>query len=278
MTKISLLIFFTWVTFFNSTPCFSQEDDSFFEDDTVDTSNQKQSLTQLNIDPLEKINRKTFFVYQKFDLFVLDPFTSFYKTVFPKYIRVSISNFSSNLGEPITVANSSLATSPIDFIISINRFFLNSCFGFFGTNDISTKLKITKSDLNFADALRNFGVPDGPFFISPIGGVGGNVIDSASFFQGLFFSPYSYGSVQLSNINLMRATMSVISTREQYDNFIDDARKNSIDLYITQRNFFISQAANRKNNRKIKLEQDRETRYKNASTYSNQMRDLQNYL
>lgn len=126
-----------------------------------------EDTTEVN-DPLETINRGVFKFNRVASTYVLDPVVTTYKKITPDVVERSISNFFSNLGEPMTVISSVFQGDWENTKTSAQRFGVNTVAGPFGLRDVATKLGLEKrsEDLGQALAVRN--VQEGPYIVLPL--------------------------------------------------------------------------------------------------------------
>ncbi len=87
-------------------------------------------------DPLESWNRVVFEVNDFFYLKILDPAARGYQAVTPRPMRRGVSNFFSNLSEPLYFVNSLLQLEGKDAHTAFARFTVNSTFGLGGLFDV----------------------------------------------------------------------------------------------------------------------------------------------
>jgi len=263
--------------FFQTAIAKDDEDDDFL---TSYSAKQKAKPKDSISDPLEKINRKTFFFYDNFDKYLLSNIAKTYLFIAPSLVQTKLTSLRSTLGYPVVIANSVLARDSESFGLAINRLFMHLTFGVFFAKDIATQMQIEEANLDFADVLRSFGMPNGPYFISPIGGMPGNLIDAGSFAQSFVYTPYSLSS-ELRRINEFRLPNTIITARADFDSIITSARKSSLDMYVTQRSFFIARADRELKQKAIRKAQKQEQQKLVKTTYLNQIyygNKLANYL
>jgi len=262
----------------NNRISFAGGNQSFFEDNDTEETQAPFQLNAVQNDPLEKFNRKVFVAYQQLDAKVLDPLTTFYIATAPKMFQNGVRNVGSTYSEPITMVNAMLAINAPVVSLSLNRFFMNIFFGFAGLDDVASKVDIEKSRFTFADVLRMLKIPEGPYFISPIGGVPGSLIDGANFMQSTMFSPYDFGGNNFQSLNRIRVSTFVISTRADLDNIIDAARATSVDLYLTQRAFYFANKISTTQNSQREQTEKKQMQIAQGSTFTKQMRISEEYF
>ncbi|MEX2163547.1 MAG: VacJ family lipoprotein [Sulfuricaulis sp.] len=121
-------------------------------------------------DPLEGFNRAMYTFNDKMDRYILKPVAKGYRAVTPKPVRRGISNFFSNLREPIVMLNNLLQGKPADAVSDLSRFVFNSTFGIFGLFDVASKMDLPKHNEDFGQTLAVWGVSDGAYLVLPFFG------------------------------------------------------------------------------------------------------------
>lgn len=119
-------------------------------------------------DWLESYNRAVFDINHSIDQNVLKPIAEGYKNVTPEPIDRGISNFFSNLGDLVVVANDLMQLKFDQALSDTNRFVINSTFGMLGIFDLATPMGLPKHDEDFGQTLGYWGVGEGYFFILPL--------------------------------------------------------------------------------------------------------------
>jgi phospholipid-binding lipoprotein MlaA len=85
-------------------------------------------------------------------------------------VRRGISNFFSNLREPMAILNNLLQGKPADAVSDLSRFVFNSTFGIFGLFDVASKMGMPKHNEDFGQTLAVWGVGDGAYLVLPFFG------------------------------------------------------------------------------------------------------------
>lgn len=111
----------------------------------------------VSYDPWEKLNRKTHRFNNAVDRTIARPLARSYVTVVPRPVRLGVSNFFSNLGEPITTLNSLLQGKPKQAAQSFGRFLLNSTAGIGGIFDPASDAKLPRKNEDFGQTLGVWG-------------------------------------------------------------------------------------------------------------------------
>ncbi|MEO6102790.1 MAG: VacJ family lipoprotein [Pseudoxanthomonas sp.] len=111
----------------------------------------------MSYDPWEKINRKTHRFNNAVDRTIARPLARGYVKVVPRPVRLGVSNFFSNLGEPITTLNSLLQGKPVQAAQSLGRFLLNSTVGIGGIFDPASDANLPRKNEDFGQTLGVWG-------------------------------------------------------------------------------------------------------------------------
>jgi phospholipid-binding lipoprotein MlaA len=88
-------------------------------------------------------------------------------------VRTGVSNFFSNLREPIVILNGLLQGKFKQAGSDLGRFLMNSTVGLYGLFDVATKAGLKKHDEDFGQTLGRWGVKDGPYLVLPLFGPSG---------------------------------------------------------------------------------------------------------
>ncbi|NDK38870.1 VacJ family lipoprotein [Pseudoxanthomonas gei] len=111
----------------------------------------------VSYDPWEKFNRNMHSFNNAVDRAVARPLAQTYVKVVPRPARLGVSNFFSNLGEPITALNSLLQGKPVQAGQSLGRFLLNSTLGIGGIFDPASDAKLPRKNEDFGQTLGVWG-------------------------------------------------------------------------------------------------------------------------
>lgn len=121
-------------------------------------------------DPWESINRVTFTFNDYLDRYFLKPVAEGYTSITPDFMQEGISNFFSNLGEPLNILNGLLQGKPLDAGNGSLRMLVNTTVGLFGFIDIGSRIGLPEYDEDFGQTLGVWGVDSGPYLVLPIFG------------------------------------------------------------------------------------------------------------
>lgn len=119
-------------------------------------------------DPLEPFNRSMYAFNEKADEIVLQPVARGYQAITPGFIRAGVSNFFSNLGEPLNAVNNLLQGKAGAAVSDVGRFAMNSVLGIFGLWDVATPAGLDRSNEDFGQTLGRWGARPGPYLVLPL--------------------------------------------------------------------------------------------------------------
>src|SRR5689334_19303494 len=121
----------------------------------------------LNADPYEDFNRQMFAFNDGLDKAVLEPVAKGYRAVTNEPVREGVSNFVSNLGEPVTFANEVLQGKLPQAAGTVGRFLLNTTIGVAGIFNPAQSFGIERTNEDFGQTLGVWGVASGPYLVLP---------------------------------------------------------------------------------------------------------------
>ncbi|ALN60579.1 lipoprotein VacJ precursor [Lysobacter enzymogenes] len=121
-------------------------------------------------DPWEKYNRKMHRFNNAVDRGVAKPLARAYTKVVPRPIRLGVSNFFNNLGQPVSMVNALLQGKPKQAAQSLGRFALNTTLGIGGIFDPATAAKLPNRSEDFGQTLGVWGWKRSRYFELPFFG------------------------------------------------------------------------------------------------------------
>ncbi len=163
-------------------------------------------------DPYERINRSILTFNLESDKYFLKPLAKGYEKVFPKPIRTGVTNFFSNLWEPMTIVNDLLQGKFAHAGRDTSRFVINSTLGLLGVLDVATEMNLPRRKEDFGQTLAVWGVPTGPYLVLPFLGPS-NIRDTTG-----LIPQYLYGDALLyidSPESLYAASFRLVDTRSR---------------------------------------------------------------
>ncbi len=187
-------------------------------------------------DPFEGFNRTMFGIHMTLDKYAIKPAALAYSHV-PNPIKQGVTNFTGNIGTPVSMTNQLLQAKITDSTVSLGRFLINSTIGIFGIFDVATKIGLAEPQPeDMGQTLATYGVGEGPYLFIPLLGPttirdsGGRIADWVS-------SPLHYSNLTDGEIIAYYAVEGV-SFREQGLELLDSLESTSADLYISYRNLY----------------------------------------
>lgn len=196
-----------------------------------------QNLTN-EYDPLESTNRKVFKFNDALDKGILKPAAKGYRAIVPSQGREAIRNFFHNLESPTVLINDILQGNSNRAGITVKRFMINSTVGIFGFADPASDMGYPRHTEDFAQTLAIYGVPDGPYLVSPFFGpstprhITGRIIDFVA-------HPLTwYMQEQDTETRYTYGITETLVAREELLDILDETEANSTDYYVTIRNLY----------------------------------------
>lgn len=190
-------------------------------------------------DPFEKINRSTHQFNKSIDSNIILPVSDAYGSATPESIRNILSNFSSNLSEPLRFINHTLQGNLLEAGKASIRFGLNTTFGLAGLFDVANYLEIYQEDTNFDTTLKTWNLPSGPYvelpFLGPssLRGSIGTLIDFS-------LDPISSNINSAYNaIYYSTRGFDVLNTRYEFKDTIQSVLYDSFDSYESGKNYYL---------------------------------------
>ena len=192
-------------------------------------SDEKVSVSSVSYDeiydPLEPINR----VVLNFNFFIDDiairPIIKTYKFIAPEPVEKGVSNFFSNLKEPIRTVSFIFQGEFYKSFNSIGRFTLNTLTSL-GTIDLASRIGMEKNETDFGITLAKGGVSSGPYIVIPIIGPS-NIRDFSGDVVEYFVDPISNNVPNRQYI----AISNGLNERAEVDEQLDKVRDASSDRY-----------------------------------------------
>lgn len=192
-------------------------------------------------DPIEPVNRGTFWVNHQLYHYVFHPISDAYKTVVPKLARKSLDNVFDNARYPIRVVNDILQGKLERAGQETAKFFVNSTYGLAGLGRPSDRtpgledVPATDTGVTFA----KWGIPNGPYFVIPILGPS-TVRDTVGLAGDYALNPLSWVGIvwPYTWIVAVPTTNTVRSLPHQMEAY-DAATGNALDRYLAARTAYI---------------------------------------
>ncbi len=176
-------------------------------------------------DPLEPMNR----VILNFNFFIDDvairPVIKTYKFIAPDPVEKGVSNFFSNLKEPIRGISFIFQGEFMKSLNSVGRFTVNTLTSL-GTFDLASRIGMTENETDIGLTFAKSGISSGPYIVVPIIGPS-NMRDLTGDVVEYFVDP-------ISNNVPNRTYLSIgdgLNTRAEVDEQVDQVRRVSTDRY-----------------------------------------------
>lgn len=118
-------------------------------------------------DPFERVNRGIHYFNGGVDHWLLKPIAKAYRWVTPNFVENGVSNFFSNLGDPLVALNQLLQGKPGKAASDTGRFLVNSTLGIAGLFDVASSMGLSKHEEDFGQTFGVWGVPNGPYIVIP---------------------------------------------------------------------------------------------------------------
>jgi phospholipid-binding lipoprotein MlaA len=128
----------------------------------------EESTAAIN-DPLEGLNRATFAFNDKLYRGVMKPIARGLR-VLPEPVRVSGTNFFSNLGAPVSSISALLQGDVRNSATELGRFVLNTTAGLAGFFDVATRVGLMQDEEDLGQTLGRYGVGHGFYLVIPFYG------------------------------------------------------------------------------------------------------------
>ncbi len=204
--KVILLIIY--VSFFQTTPLYSNE------------SVSESSISYDEIyDPIEPINRAVLNFNFFIDDIAIRPIVKTYKFIAPDPVEKGVSNFFSNIKEPIRTISFIFQGEFYKSFNSIGRFTINTLTSL-GTFDLASKVGMEKNETDFGITLAKGGVSSGPYIVIPIIGPS-NLRDFSGDVVEYFVDPISNNVPDREYLAIGSGLNERIEIDEQLDKVID---------------------------------------------------------
>lgn len=119
-------------------------------------------------DPLERVNRGTFWFNERVDQNIAEPWARYYDETTSENVQEIVRNFFNNLKYPQHVVSDTLRFEFAELWNHSVRFTLNSTLGLLGLFDVAKEFgyeKVSNPDMGLA--FQELGIPAGPYIVLP---------------------------------------------------------------------------------------------------------------
>ena len=176
-------------------------------------------------DPIEPINRAVLNFNFFIDDIAIRPIIKTYKFIAPEPVEKGVSNFFSNLKEPIRTISFIFQGEFYKSFNSIGRFTINTLTSL-GTFDLASRVGMEENETDFGITLAKGGVSSGPYIVLPIIGPS-NLRDLSGDVVEYFVDPISSNVPNREYI----AIGDGLNERAEIDEQLDRVREASSDRY-----------------------------------------------
>jgi len=196
-------------------------------------------------DPAQYLIRPIHAFNKGVDTALLRPLSKGYEAVVPATIKHVVNNEVRFLSLPGTFINSALQGNVERAGDTAARMVVNATLGGLGALDPATEMNIPEHDEDFGQTLAVWGARQGPYYELPLFGP-----SSARDFVGragdFMLSPLSYigGGTTRLLLGPAKRVASIIDTRYQFGDAIDQALYETPDSYVTVRNLYLQRRNN----------------------------------
>ncbi len=234
MALRSLTLLLVGCLFFVGSVCADDFDDDFggdfFDEEVVSE--------RLIADPLQPLNRGTFWVNDKLYFYVFKPVAKVYRKALPRPVRVSVGHFFSNLSTPVRAGNALLQLNFRNFGTETYRFVINSTFGLGGFFDPADSVAGVKKKVeDFGQTLGYYQVGHGFYLVLPIVGPS-SLRDAAGVYVDSFADPFRYAELGTKGYlatKFLDVENRLSLDRETYEGIVLD----SLDPYLFVRAAYV---------------------------------------
>jgi len=119
-------------------------------------------------DPVEPFNRLMYNFNARFDRYLFLPVVSGYEWIMPNPAEKGVTNFFSNIREPVNFLNNTLQFKLKGSAVSLSRFAVNTTIGLAGLFDPARKFGLYEHKEDFGQTLGRWGVGAGPYLVLPL--------------------------------------------------------------------------------------------------------------
>ena len=197
------------------------------------------ATTSNPVDPFEPLNRGVYKFNERVDKAVLRPTARAYRAVLPSFVRQSVGNVFSNIGDVRVVLNNTLQGKFTTAYSDFGRIAINSTIGVLGLFDVASEAGIEKHQEDFGQTLGWWGIPDGPFIMLPLFGPS-SLRDTVGFAVDWFTDPITYvdpsrAHNQLTATRLVNRRAELLDAKQMLDNAALDPYQFMRDGYLQRR-------------------------------------------
>lgn len=186
-------------------------------------------------DPWEPLNRRMHALNNFIDTVLATPLARAYVAVVPRPVRLGVSNFFNNLGQPISAVNAMLQGRPGDSGFAMIRFVLNLTIGIGGVFDPASALKVPYINEDFGQTLAVWGWRTSRYVELPVFGPR-TVRDIFGMIGDRPLSPYPH--INSTDVRIALQALQLADIRSRLFS-IDSLREGASDEYALYRDAWL---------------------------------------
>lgn len=188
-------------------------------------------------DPLESWNRGVYAFNEGADRVVLKPAADTYRAVTNKPVRKRVSNFLTNLNQPVVFVNAVLQGKPEAAFDTLTRFTVNSTVGIGGLFDPASGAGVPAHREDFGQTLGVWGVGEGPYLMLPLLGPS-NLRDTVGGGVDRAFDPINWSQFEGdTEFRITTGILGAVSARERLDEQLETLRDQPEPYIALRRNY-----------------------------------------
>ncbi|MDJ0922027.1 MAG: VacJ family lipoprotein [Henriciella sp.] len=188
-------------------------------------------------DPFEGFNRSVYGFNENVDKAVLRPVAMGYRSVTNEPVRNGVSNFLTNLNQPVVFSNAVLQGKPYMALDTLGRFLVNTTFGIGGIFDPATAAGVPEHREDFGQTLGTWGVGEGAYLMLPLLGPS-NVRDLAGTGVDAALDPLNWATFEGdTEFRIGTGATGAVAARERLDDQITQLREQPEPYTFLRRNY-----------------------------------------
>ena len=187
-------------------------------------------------DPWEGFNRGVYRFNDAFDEYLAKPVARGYVKALHQEIRTRISNFFSNLADPLIGVNNFLQGKFEEGVNDWARFAFNSTFGILGLHDFASDAGLEKHNEDFGQTFGRWGAGPGPYLVLPLLG-SSTVRDGVGTGVDMWLDPM--GEIQPDDVRYSLIALRVVNLRAELLEASRILEEAALDRYVFQRDAYL---------------------------------------
>ncbi|MEQ9317112.1 MAG: VacJ family lipoprotein [Henriciella sp.] len=204
------------------------------------TADRSETTTGV-YDPFEGWNRGVYEFNEVVDKAAIEPVAKAYRYGTPGLFRDGVSNFLTNLRQPIVFTNTVLQGEIDASGETFGRFLINSTLGVVGIFDVASAWGVAEHNEDFGQTLGVWGVSEGPYLMLPLLGPS-NLRDTVGMGVDRGFDPLTWIEFDSDNhlddqIAVGRTVIGAISARASLIEAIETLREQPEPYVALRRNY-----------------------------------------